>query len=139
MSEESAIRVDRIKKILGLDSDGELAGLCGAHASRVSGWRNNGFPMSTGKLLDALMDRYDQDKRPRVGRPPKLSIGQRIQRARKDQRLSQRDLTERMYGNEGLSDNALRMRGTRLEKLETIDDETLERVSEALGISKDDL
>lgn len=139
MSEESAIRIERIKKILEIEHGTELAQLCGCAQNQVSGWRTKGFTKPIERLLDALLDRYDRDKRARKGPPPKLSLGQRIQRARKDQGLSQRALAERMYGGEGLSDNALRSRGSRLEKLEEIDAETLEMVATALGIPKEEL
>jgi hypothetical protein len=36
-----------------------------------------------------------------------------------------------VYGAEGLSDNALRMRGSRLERSEAIDDEDLGKVAQA--------
>jgi hypothetical protein len=139
MSNESEDRIDRIKKIIGVETDTELADFCGCHGPQVSLWRNRGFTKPIARLLDALMKNACQDKRSKRGRPPKLSIGQRIRQVRKDQRLSQRDLAERVYGNEGFSDNALRMRGTRLEKLEDIDDETLNKVAQALGIPKEEL
>jgi hypothetical protein len=139
MSEESEDRVDRIKKIIGVESDAELADFCGCHGPQVSLWRNRGFTKPIARLLDALIKNACQGKRPKRGRPPKLSIGQRIRQARKDRRLSQKDLAERMYRDEGLSANALCMRGTRLEKLEEIDDETLNKVAQALGIPKEEL
>jgi hypothetical protein len=139
MSEESEIRVERIKKILGFEHDVELARLCESRPKQISIWRNKGFTKSYERILDALMDRYDQDKRAKKGPAPKLSIGHRIRRARKGQRLSQRDLAERMYGAEGFSDNALRMKGSRLEKLEEIDEQTLSMVTQALGIPKEEL
>lgn len=139
MSEESEIRIERIKKILGLEHDADLAHLCETRPVQVSVWRNKGFTKSYGVILDAIMDRYDQDKRAKKGPAPKLSIGQRIKRARKNQRLSQRDLAERMYGAEGFSDNALRMRGSRLERSEAITDEELAMVAKALGIPKEDV
>jgi hypothetical protein len=136
---ENAIRVDRIKKILGVETDIGLAELCGTYHSRVSSWRTRGLTPPIERLLDLLLDKYDQDKRPRIGRPPKLPVGQRIREARKARGLSQRDLAEMMYGAEGFSDNALRMRGSRLERSETIDDEELGRVAQALGIPKEEL
>jgi hypothetical protein len=139
MSEESEIRIERIKKILGFEHDSELAEFCGGHQSSMSNWRNRGFIKPIERMFDGLLDVCEKGKQPRIGRPPKLTIGQRISRARKDKRLSQRDLAERMYGAEGFSDNALRMRGSRLEKLEAIDDDTLERVAQALGIPKEAL
>jgi hypothetical protein len=139
MSVESANRVDRIKKILGVETDADLARLFESHQPRVSYWRTKGFSKPIERLLDMLLDKYDQDKRPRIGRPPKLSISQRIREARKAQQLSQRDLAERIYGREGFSDNALRMRGSRLERSDDISEEELGLVARALGIPKEEL
>lgn len=139
MSEESEIRVERIKTILEFQHDVDLARLCECYPRQVSIWRNKGLTKPVERLLDALLDRYDQDRRAKTGRPPKLSVGQRIRRARRDRRLSQKDLAEMIYGGEGFSENALRMRGSRLEKLEAIDDDTLEKVAQALGMGVDEI
>lgn len=137
MSKESSARIDRIKAILGLEEDQELAAVCGCHNPRISNWRHKGFPVSTERLLDALMDQYDQDKRPPRGRPPKMSDGQRIRKVRLKCRLSQRALGLRMYGEEGISANACQLRIKRLETEDRVDDETLKKAAAALGVSKE--
>jgi hypothetical protein len=138
MSEENAIRVDRIKKILGVETDVELAELCESYQSRVSSWRRKGFTKPFERLLDLLLDKYDQDKRPRRGRPPKLSIGQRIREVRKERRMNQRDFGELIYGK-GLNDNTYCMRVSPLERSKEIDANTLELVAKALKVMVDEL
>lgn len=59
--DENKRRIERIKKILGIEQDQELAAACDTQHPRVSYWKNKGFHKSTAKLWDLVLDAYDKD------------------------------------------------------------------------------
>ncbi len=56
-------RLNRIRKLLGLKTDVELADLIEAKQPQLSRWRKAGFSMSTGNLLDELVALISKLKR----------------------------------------------------------------------------
>jgi hypothetical protein len=141
MDNKNSERIDRIKEILELDTDKELADLCETLHPRISVWRHKGFAGTVERLLDALMDKYDQDRRPKRKRKPNrnLPVGQRIREARRRRKMTQKELGMVMYAGEGINTNTLKLRVSRMEKKLEIDAETMGLVAKALEMSVDEI
>ncbi len=54
------IRMDRVRKLLGCETDVEIEERLEINQPRMSRWRNVGFHKSTAALFDALLSKVDQ-------------------------------------------------------------------------------
>ena len=54
--------IKKIKKVLGLKTNRELASLLGVHESQITRWNKSGFHKSTEALLNLILEFAENDK-----------------------------------------------------------------------------
>lgn len=113
--DEKKKRIQRIKLVLGCETDAALGRLLGSYHTRIIAWKQRGFHATIGRLIDALLNVIDELK-------VKIDVLDNGAKKAKKEREGALCLYAKIKSNSKYA-NQMRLSGNRPFSVEIVDDE----------------